>query len=109
MNAPSPEPIQRSRLLPRVSFRAMFALMTLGVIFAAIARAAGDGAVVATGFMVATGFLLACFVAFLLLFMLAWCVSVTWYQPSEEIQTDDSPFSDDTLPSQILPPREQRP
>ena len=107
LNHPSSEPIQRSRLLPRISFRGIFALMTAGAVFAAIARAAGNGAVVATGLVVGVGFLAAVFVIFLVLFLVAWVASIAWYEPQDEASPNWN--TENSLPPQILPPREQRP
>ncbi|MGB7325061.1 MAG: hypothetical protein WBD31_09325 [Rubripirellula sp.] len=107
MKTPSFEPVQQSRMLPRVSFRWMFGLMTLGAVFAAIAKAAGNGAAVAMALMMAFGFIVACFAMFAILFLISWCISSLWYQPKDDT-LQGSPFSADQLPPQILPPRENR-
>ena len=74
--APSVEPVVRSRLLPRISFRMMLLLTTLAAILAAIARVADAGNELAMSAMMAFGFVFACFVAFAFLFLFSWSVSV---------------------------------
>lgn len=74
--APSVEPVLRSRLLPRISFRMMMLLTTFCAVVAAVARAAGNGGELAIAVMTAMGFLFACFVAFALLFLITWSVAV---------------------------------
>ena len=107
MKTPSIEPVLRSRLLPRVSSRLLFALTTLAAIIAAVARIAGQGGALANGVMVSFGFLGVCFLLFALLFLISWSVSSLWYEGEPEAQ-DGSPFAEGQLPPQILPPREQR-
>ncbi|WP_235033439.1 hypothetical protein [Rubripirellula obstinata] len=113
MNTPSVEPIQRSRLLPRVTFRAMFAITTIGAFLAAIGRVAGLGTpgnaqAMATGVLVSVGFLAVCLAVFAIFFLIAWLVSILWYRPADEL-VEGSPFADDQLPPQILPPRDRQP
>ena len=107
LNNPSVQPPERSRLLPRIGFRTLFALTTMGAILAAIARAAGNGTVVAKGFLISVGFLAVVFAAFAVFFLFAWIVSLLWYRPSEEIY-EGSPFAANQLPPQILPPRDRQ-
>jgi len=97
------EPIQRSRLLPRFSFRMLFVLTLLGAIIAAIARKANSGADLATAALVTLGFVATCFLGFIVLFLVTWVISLTWYEPSDSELTG-SPFASDQLPPQILPP-----
>jgi hypothetical protein len=96
----------RSRLLPRVSFRFVLALMTLSALIAAVGRAAGEGAATAWAALVAFGFLAACFLLFMLLFLVCWGISLVWYE-GEPAAGKGSPFAEGQLPPQILPPREQ--
>ncbi len=107
VKTPSVEPIVRSRLLPKVSFRLIFAITTLAAIIATVARAAGDGGALATAAMVALAFPTACFALFAILFLISWSVSSLWYQ-SDDDTLKGNPFADGQLPPQILPPREQR-
>lgn len=113
MNTPSVEPIQRSRLLPRVTFRTLFAITTVGAILAAVARVAGIGTpgntqAMATSVLVAVGFLAVCLGAFALFFLIAWVVSILWYRPADKL-IEGSPFAESQLPPQILPPRDRQP
>jgi hypothetical protein len=105
MKTPSVEPVLRSRLLPRISFRWLLALTTLSAVLAAVARAAGGGTAIAWGAVVAIGFLVTCFALFVILFIFCWAVSSTWYD-GEPDAAQGSPFSEGQLPPQILPPRE---
>ncbi|QDT05996.1 hypothetical protein K227x_44030 [Rubripirellula lacrimiformis] len=107
MKTPSYQPIERSRMLPRISFRWMFALTTLGAILAAVAKAAGSGASFAVALMVTIGFIGTCFALFVLIFAITLAVSSLWYQPVDDTH-QGSPFAADQLPPQILPPREGR-
>lgn len=72
MKTPSAQPVLRSRLLPRISFKMMFALTTLSAILAAIARAAGNGGEFASAAVAMGGFLIFCFTVFVLLFLVSW-------------------------------------
>ncbi len=74
--APSVEPIVRSRLLPRISFRTMLVLTTFSAVIAAIARAADNGGELAASVMTALAFPTSCFAAFAVLFLFAWSVAV---------------------------------
>ena len=107
MKTPSVEPVLRSRLLPRVSFRFMFLLMTLAAVIAAVARLAGEGGALAYAAVVGIGYLAVGFLAFVLLFLITWAISSLWYRESGVLH-QGNPFADGQLPPQILPPREQR-
>ena len=72
MNTPSVEPVLKSRLLPRVSFRMMIAITTVSAILAALARAAGNGSQFGYAFLAGPVFLLVGFLLFQLVFLLAW-------------------------------------
>jgi hypothetical protein len=74
--APSVEPLVRSRLLPRISFRTMLLLTTAAAIVAAIARVAGNGGELAKSVMMGLAFLAACFAAFAFLFLFSWSIAV---------------------------------
>lgn len=113
MNSPVVESVEPSRLLPRVTFRTLFAITTLGALLAALARVAGVAGSVSTramalGLLIAVGFLAACFLAFALFYLVAWLVSIIWYRAADE-SVQGSPFAEDQLPPQILPPRNYQP
>jgi hypothetical protein len=93
--------------MPRVSFRLLFALTTLAAVIAAIARMAGEGGALANAAMISLGFVMACFLLFMLLFLISWSVSSLWYDREPDV-VEGSPFAEGQLPPQILPPREQR-
>lgn len=75
-NPNSSEPILRSRLLPRVSFRMMLLLTAVAAVVAAVARAAGDGGAIARGFMSSIIFIAALAIAFSLVFLVCWVASI---------------------------------
>lgn len=113
LNSPVVESVEPSRLLPRVTFRTLFAITTLGALLAALARVAGVAGSVSTramalGLLIAVGFLAACFLAFALFYLIAWLVSIIWYRAADE-SVQGSPFAEDQLPPQILPPRNYQP
>ena len=70
------ESVLPSRLLPRVSFRAMLTLMTLAALLIAVVFAADQGAAYARAASVGFGFFLAVFLALAALFLLAWSISL---------------------------------
>ena len=107
VKTPSVEPVVVSRLLPKVSFRFLFALTTIAALIAAVARAAGKGGALANATIVAFIFIVLCFLLFAILFLVSWAVSSLWSE-GETDMLDGSPFADGQLPPQILPPREQR-
>lgn len=72
----SAEPILRSRLLPRISFRTMMLLTALCAVIATVARAAGDGGSVAKGLLAALILVACLFLAFSVLFLFSWFMSV---------------------------------
>ncbi|MBB3205146.1 hypothetical protein FHS27_000913 [Rhodopirellula rubra] len=101
----SMQPIVRSRVLPRVSFRAMMVWTVIAAVIAAVARAAGDGAtfakaVTAAVVSIAFFFLLAGFA-----FLMSWATAklvIGKFDNSRE----GNPFAKDQLPPQLLKPRE---
>ncbi len=74
--APSVEPVLRSRLLPRISFKMMLFLTTFSAVVAAVARVAGNGGELAKAVMASIGFVAACFAGFAILFLISWSVAV---------------------------------
>lgn len=107
MKTPSVEPVLRSRLLPRISFRLIFVVTTGVAVAAAVARAAGEGGALAFSVLMAMAVPLACFALFISLFLICWIVSSLWYE-SEDDTLKGSPFAEGQLPPQILPPRDPR-
>ena len=107
VKTPAVEPVVRSRMLPRISFRLLFGLTTLAAIIASVARLAGEGGELALAAIVGAGFIFACFCLFALLFLIDWAISSLWYE-GEPDALEGNPFADGQLPPQILPPREQR-
>ncbi len=104
---PSVEPVLRSRLLPRISSRWLFALTSLAAVISAVARVAGQGSAAAYSVVAAVVYLAIIFSLFSLLFFLVRGVSLIWYAPPPEAH-DGSPFAADQLPPQILPPRDPK-
>ncbi|NND98405.1 MAG: hypothetical protein HKN47_13875 [Pirellulaceae bacterium] len=76
MKTPSVQPLVRSRLLPRISFRMMFALTTVAAVLAAIARVAGSGGQLASAAVSGAAFVLGAFAVFLFLFLVAWSAAM---------------------------------
>jgi hypothetical protein len=107
VKTPSVEPVLTSRLLPKVSFRLLFALTTMSAVIAAVARSAGQGGALANALLVGVGFLAVGFLLFFLLFLISFAVTSLWYDGDADT-LDGSPFAEGQLPPQILPPREQR-
>ena len=103
--APLTEPVLRSRLLPRISFRLLFALTALAALVAALARAAGEGGPLARALLLAVGFLIFCFTLFAVLFLVGWAIACLTVR-AKDTAPPGSPFAEDQLPPQMLPPRE---
>ncbi|TWT76312.1 hypothetical protein CA13_68050 [Planctomycetes bacterium CA13] len=104
----SVQPVLRSRMLPRISFRFVFVLTTFAAIIYAIARSAGSGVALAKAVIVALAVPAICFGLFVILFLLSWAVSAIWYEANTEDTLQGSPFAEGQLPPQILPPRENQ-
>ncbi|TWU21529.1 hypothetical protein Pla52o_37160 [Novipirellula galeiformis] len=102
----SAQPVVPSRMLPRVSFRLVFAITTLSAIVAALARQAGDGGALATAVMTALLVPAICFALFAMLFLFAWAITSLWFQGDDQDTLHGSPFAAGQLPPQIMPPRE---
>ncbi|GAA4448553.1 MULTISPECIES: hypothetical protein [Novipirellula] len=102
----SAQPVVRSRLLPRISFRFVFAITTLAAVIAAVARQAGSGGALATAAILGLAVPLLCFALFALTFLFAWAVSSLWFHAEDEQTLKGSPFAAGQLPPQIMPPRE---
>ena len=72
MKSPSVEPVVRSRLLPRISFKAMLGVTTIAAILAATARAADSGSEFGAAVLAACGFLAIILLLFVIVFLIAW-------------------------------------
>jgi len=103
-NSPSVEPSVRSRLLPRISFRAILGLVTAaaGIFWLLRQSLAGSQflAAVAMGlaFVAVVGGLS------MLLFVIAWVPAWLGRDKWADVNRGN-PFAADQLPPQILPPR----
>lgn len=106
--APSTEPVLRSRLLPKISFRVIFAVTALAAVVASLARAAGEGGPLARALLVALAFPAFCFTLFAVLFLIGWAVALLAFRGHDDT-LQGSPFAEDQLPPQLLPPRESQP
>ncbi|KLU02103.1 putative transmembrane protein [Rhodopirellula islandica] len=103
---PSIQPVIRSRVLPRISFRMMMAITAVAALLAAITRAAGNGAVFAKAALAALGFFAAFFAIAAFAFLVSWLVArLTIGRVDQSRQ--GSPFAKDELPPQLLKPRER--
>ncbi len=102
---PSVSPIERSRLLPRLSFRFMMAVVTVAALLAFILRLALIGSPLASALIYSLLTVGLCFGAFAVLFLIAWIPAVISRDRFGDVQLG-SPFSEDQLPPQVLPPRE---
>lgn len=100
------QPIERSRLIPKISFRFAFLVTTGIAILFAIARAADRGIALAIAAIVSVGFVLSVMAALVILFFLAWSFAALFGKKDPDLKTG-SPFAKDQLPPQWLPPREQ--
>lgn len=107
MKTPSVEPVVRSRLLPRFSFRLILALTAVCAVIATVGKAAGGGSAVASAAVVALGFIAVFFALSAVLFFVCWLVAILWYEGDPDVG-HGSPFADGQLPPQMLPPREQQ-
>ncbi|TWU67486.1 hypothetical protein [Crateriforma conspicua] len=100
------QPIQRSRLVPQISIRWLFAATLVGAILYAIARQAGEGVAIAIAFMSVAGYLAAFFATLGLFFLIAWSFAV-FFRREDPDALVGSPFADGQLPPQWLPPRDR--
>ncbi|WP_246112951.1 hypothetical protein [Allorhodopirellula solitaria] len=113
MTTPSPssapssmEPVVRSRVLPRISFRTLMIGTVVAAVIAAIARAAGDGATFAKAVTVAIALLGLFFLLAAGAFLLAWLTARLAIGRFDNTR-EGNPFAKDQLPPQLLKPREQ--
>ncbi|MCM2370877.1 hypothetical protein [Aporhodopirellula aestuarii] len=101
----SMQPIVRSRVLPRVSFRSMMIATVIAAVIAAVARAAGDGATFAKASIAAGCFFALFFVFAALAFLMSWATAKLVIGRFDNAR-EGSPFAKDQLPPQLLKPRE---
>ncbi|TWU10181.1 hypothetical protein Poly21_51510 [Allorhodopirellula heiligendammensis] len=100
------QPIVRSRVLPRISFRAMMLWTVVAALIAAIARAAGDGATFAKAVTFAVAMLGLFFLLAAGAFLLAW-LTARFVIGEFDNSREGNPFAKDQLPPQLLKPRER--
>jgi len=99
------QPIVRSRVLPRVSFRAAMGWTVIAALIAAVARAAGDGATFAKAVIVALALLGVFFLLASLAFLMSWATAKLVIGKFDNAR-EGNPFAKDQLPPQLLKPRE---
>ena len=108
MKTPSVEPVQRGRLLPRISFRAALTSVTLCAVVAWCVRQAVAGSVLAGAVVAVLICLAACFAMYMVLFLFAWVPAYLGRDRWADVQRGN-PFANGQLPPQILPPRSPGP
>ncbi|MDC0287852.1 hypothetical protein OAL01_00260 [Rubripirellula sp.] len=102
MSTPSVEPLLKSRVLPRFSFRFLFAITFACALVGAMVQAAYGGYVIAISLLVLLGSMLSFFVLGFLFFLTLWIMA--GLRPRGDVAEPGSPFADGQLPPQILPP-----
>lgn len=100
------EPIERSRLIPQVSFRSMFVLTTIMAVLYAIAKSAEEGTAAALSVLVVLGYLFAMLAVFMALYLIAWAFAVLFARRDTDV-LEGSPFASDQLPPQWIAPQEK--
>lgn len=100
------QPIIRSRVLPRISFRAVMLWTVIAALIAALARAAGDGATFAKAVVAAIVMLGLFFLLAGCAFVLAWLTARLVVGKFDNAR-EGNPFAQDQLPPQLLKPRER--
>ncbi|MGV3484871.1 MAG: hypothetical protein ACO1RT_10680 [Planctomycetaceae bacterium] len=101
-------PVERSRAMPRLSFRFLMTVVTLGAIVALTWRNALAGSALAVAVLYSLATLAMGFVTFAALFVIAWIPAVIGRDRLEDVRLGN-PFSADQLPPQVLPPRDPGP
>lgn len=99
------DPVVRSRVLPRVSFRSVMVATFVAAIIAAVARAAGDGATFAKAVIVAVVLLTFFFGLSAIAFLLSWITARMMIGRFDNAR-EGNPFAKDQMPPQLLKPRE---
>lgn len=101
----SMDPVVRSRVLPRISFRSIMGFTVVAAVIAAVARSAGDGATFAKAVIVAISLLAFFFLLSALAFLLSWITARLMVGQFDNAR-EGNPFAKDQLPPQLLKPRE---
>lgn len=101
----SMDPVVRSRVLPRISFRSVMGLTVVAAVIAAVARSAGDGTTFAKAVIVALSLLAFFFALTAIAFLLAWITARLMVGRFDNAR-EGNPFAKDQLPPQLLKPRE---
>jgi hypothetical protein len=103
VNTPAVEPVLKSRLLPRFSFRFLFGVTFGFALLGATVQAAFAGFAVALGVLVFLGSLASFFVVGFLFYLVLW--GLAGLRPRDDsVGNSGSPFADGQLPPQIMPP-----
>ncbi len=106
LNTSSTEPVLRSRLLPRISFRFLLLLTAVAAILATLARLAGDGGAFARAILFGIAVPLSVLGVGGILFLFSWTAASLTLE-TNELPPRDSPFAEGQLPPQTLPPRDR--
>lgn len=103
----SVQPRARSQVLPQYSFRTVIIGTTLLALAAFVYRQSIFGTVWARSFVFAASVILCCFIAFAVLFLIAWVPALIGKDSWEDV-SKGNPFADGQLPPQLLPPTERQ-
>ncbi|MEM6779281.1 MAG: hypothetical protein AAF670_16630 [Planctomycetota bacterium] len=99
------QPILRSRLLPRISFRSLLGATVLAAAIAAMARAAGNGVVALRAVLAGLAILISFMMLSILAFLVSWMIARLIHgRASDALQ--GNPFAKDNLPPQQIKPRD---
>ena len=105
MQPSSDQEILRSDLLPKVSIRSLFVVTLAAAVLATIARSADSGETAAKAFLLAVGSLITFFALSSLFFLVASVFDIG--RRKEVTSKNTSSNVDQSLPPQILPPRDR--
>jgi hypothetical protein len=100
-------PRLQSKLLPQYSFRVVVIGMTLLAVAAFVFRQSMLGSVWAQALVFASSVILCCFIAFVVLFLLAWVPALIGRDSWQDV-SHGNPFADGQLPPQLLPPNDRK-
>ncbi|MBL6725336.1 MAG: hypothetical protein ISQ09_09625 [Rubripirellula sp.] len=104
MNQPDEHTILTSRLLPRLSIRFLLTTTFFFAILASTARVANSGGIAAQALLFAVLALASFFGLSCLLFLLARILDLG----NSSVQETANPYDSESLPPQILPPRDHQ-
>ncbi len=93
-------------MLPQISFRFMVGLTAMAAVILTVGRLAGGGAMAARALLLGLAFPVVVVLIGSLLFLLSWAVASLTLS-SSDLPSRPSPFADDQLPPQTLPPRDR--